>query len=386
MKKTLRIAAPWLLLIALVAAAIVVPLLTKPAPLPKELSLVEEAWYAILNDYVDKESIDLKVLSSGAIKGMLEAVNDPYTDYFNADEYELIKNLNIEGSYGGIGASVSIDDGQIIVVTPFKDTPAERAGIKPKDSILEINGESTEGMSLDKAALKIMGEPGTQVTLMVLHKGEEEPVTLVITREEIDLPSVYSEILPDNIAHIEITRFTSRTGSEFISALEAALDQDVAGVILDLRDNTGGVVISAVTVTSQFLKDGVVLYTVDSEGGKQEWGVESGGIATDLPLAILVNENSASGSEVVAGALQDYERGPLVGTLTFGKGSVNHFRQLSDGSAIYITIGRWETPDGRLIEGQGLSPDIEVGLTDEDIQQGKDPQLDKAIEYIKSQL
>ena len=386
MKKTLRIAAPWLLLIALVAAAIVVPLMTKPAPLPKELSLVEEAWYTILNDYVDKDSIDLKVLSSGAIKGMLQAVNDPYTDYFNAAEYELINKLNIEGSYGGIGASVSIDDGQIIVVVPFKDTPAERAGIKPKDSILEINGESTEGMTLDKAALKIMGEPGTQVTLKVLHKGEEEPVTLVITREEIDLPSVYSEILPDNIAHIEITRFTSRTGAEFISALETVLEQDVAGVILDMRDNTGGVVTSAVTVTSQFLKDGVVLYTVDSEGGKQKWGVESGGIATDLPLAILVNENSASGSEVVAGAVQDYERGPLVGTLTFGKGSVNHFRQLSDGSAIYITIGRWETPNGRLIEGQGLSPDIEVELTDEDIQQGKDPQLDKAIEYIKSQL
>lgn len=386
MKKTLRIAAPWLLLIALVAAAIVVPLMTKPTPLPKELSLVEEAWYVILNDYVDKDSIDLKVLSSGAIKGMLEAVNDPYTDYFNADEYELLNRLNIEGSYGGIGASVSIDDGQIIVVTPFKDTPAERAGIKPKDSILEIDGESTEGMSLDKAALKIIGEPGSQVTLKVLHKGEEEPVTLVITREEIDLPSVYSEILPDNIAHIQITRFTSRTGAEFVSALEAALDQDVAGIILDLRDNTGGVVTSAVTVTSQFLKEGVVLYTVDSEGGKQKLGVESGGIATDLPLAILVNENSASASEVVSGALQDYERGPLIGNQTFGKGSVNHFRNLSDGSSIYITIGRWETSNGRLIEGQGLSPDIEVELTDEDIQQGRDPQLDKAVEYIKSQL
>jgi carboxyl-terminal processing protease len=158
------------------------------------------------------------------------------------------------------------------------------------------------------------------------------------------------------------------------------------GIVLDFRDNPGGVVDSAVTVASQFLKEGTVLYALDSEGRKVSWDVESGGLATDLPLAVLVNGNSASASEVVAGALQDYERAPLIGNQTFGKGSINHFRQLSDGSAIYISIGRWYTPNGRQIEGQGLTPDMVVERTEQDVQQGKDPQLDKAIEYIKSKL
>jgi carboxyl-terminal processing protease len=158
------------------------------------------------------------------------------------------------------------------------------------------------------------------------------------------------------------------------------------GIVLDLRDNPGGVLDSAVTVASQFLKDGIVLYELDSNDEKQTWDVKPGGLATDVPLAVLVNGNSASASEVVAGALQDYGRAPLIGNQTFGKGSINHFRQLSDGSAIYISIGRWYTPNGRQIEGNGLTPDIVVDRTEQDIQQGKDPQLDRAIEYIESKL
>jgi carboxyl-terminal processing protease len=160
----------------------------------------------------------------------------------------------------------------------------------------------------------------------------------------------------------------------------------VKGLILDLRDNPGGSLDAAVSVASQFLKEGIVLYALNSDGERETWDVKAGGLATELPLAVLVNRNSASASEVVAGALQDHGRGMLIGNETFGKGSINHFRQLSDGSAIYITIGRWYTPNGRQIEGNGLTPDIVVDRTDQDIAEGKDPQLDRAIEYIKSQL
>jgi carboxyl-terminal processing protease len=189
--------------------------------------------------------------------------------------------------------------------------------------------------------------------------------------------------MPNGIALITITYFSSRTGDEIVSALKDMLTRGASGIVLDLRDNPGGVVDSAVTVASQFLKEGTVLYALDSEGKKVTWDVKPGGLATDLPLAVLVNGNSASASEVVAGALQDYGRGLLLGTKTFGKGMVDHFRQLSDGSAIYISIGRWYTPNGRQIEGNGLTPDIVVERTEQDVQQGKDPQLDQAIEYIK---
>jgi len=410
MGKVFRIAAP-LLLLTIVLVLVITSLgascnftsLSGSTPTPKQLGVVDEAWNTILNDYVDKDKVDLNTLSSSAIKAMLESIHDPYAAYFDAAEYKVIEEMNLQGTYGGIGAMVTIKDGQLTVIAPIAGTPAERAGIKPQDKILEINGNSTEGMSLEEAVLKIQGDPGTQVTIQVLHQGEESPITLVITREEINLPSVYPEIiqgnatttptpaptvtpLPNGIAVITITYFSERTGDEIVSALKNVLASGAKGIVLDLRDNPGGVLDSAVTVASQFLKDGIVLYALDSNGKKETWDVKSGGLATDLPLAVLVNGNSASASEVVAGALQDYGRAPLIGNQTFGKGSINHFRQLSDGSAIYISIGRWYTPNGRQIEGNGLTPDIVVERTEQDIQQGKDPQLDKAIEYIKSKL
>ena len=403
--KNQRFIVLFMLLVLLLIAAIVLPTFSKTSPTSnnEELDLVEEAWQVINTDYVDKAKLNLEELSAGAIKGMLEAVNDPYTAYYDANEYRMIRELNIEGSYGGIGTVVTIADGNLTVVAPIEGTPAARAGLKPRDRILEINGETTQGMSLEEAVLRIQGEPGTQVTLKVLHKGEEIPETMVITREEININSVYPEVITDtpvltptpaptvtpltgDIARIRITYFSSRTGDEIATALKDVIDGGVSGIILDLRDDPGGVLDSAIKVASQFLKEGIVLYTVDSNGDRENWDVIKGGLATNLPLAVLVNENSASASEVVAGALQDYDRGLLIGTKTYGKGSINHFRELSDGSAIYITIGRWYTPNGRQIEGNGLIPDVVVDRTEQDIQEGKDPQLDKAVEYIKSKL
>jgi len=410
MGKMFRIAAP-LLLLTMVLVLVITSLgancslssLTGPTPTPKQLGVVDEAWSVILNDYVDKDKVDLDALSSSAIKAMLESIHDPYAAYFDAAEFKTIEQMNVQGTYGGIGAMVTIKDGQLTVIAPIAGTPAEKAGIKPQDKILEIDGNSTAGMSLEEAVLKVQGDPGTKVTLQVLHQGEETPVELVITREEINLPSVYPEIgnatstpattpsppvkpLPNGIAVITITYFSERTGDETVSALKDVLARGAKGIVLDLRDDPGGILDSAVTVANQFLKDGIVLYELDSNDEKQTWDVKPGGLATDVPLAVLVNGNSASASEVVAGALQDYGRAPLIGNQTFGKGSINHFRQLSDGSAIYISIGRWYTPNGRQIEGNGLTPDIVVNTTEEDIRQGKDPQLDRAIEYIESKL
>jgi len=410
MGKMFRIAAP-LLLLTVVLALLVTSLgascnissLKGPSPTPKQLGVVDEAWSVILNDYVDKDKIDQNALSSSAIKAMLESIHDPYAAYFDAAEFKTIEQTNVQGTYEGIGAMVTIKDGQLTVIAPIAGTPAEKAGIKPQDKILEIDGNSTQGMSLEEAVLKVQGDPGTKVTLQVLHQGEETPVELVITREEINLPSVYPEIgnatstpattpsppvkpLPNGIAVVTITYFSERTGDETVSALKDVLARGAKGIVLDLRDDPGGILDSAVTVASQFLKDGIVLYELDSNDEKETWDVKPGGLATDVPLAVLVNGNSASASEVVAGALQDYGRAPLIGNQTFGKGSVNHFRQLSDGSAIYISIGRWYTPNGRQIEGNGLTPDIVVDRTEQDIQQGKDPQLDRAIEYIESKL
>ena len=408
MGKIFRIASPLLLLIVAVVLLVTslgascnFSSLSEPTATPKELGVIEEAWNTVLNDYVDRDNVDLKALSSSAINGMLESIHDPYAAYFDAAEYKIIKQINLEGTFGGIGAVVTMRDGNLTVIAPIAGTPAEREGIKPQDKILEIDGISTQGMRLEEAVLKIHGDPGTKVTLQVLHQGEEIPVNLVITREEINVSSVYPEIIqgnstpaptpaptitpmPNGIALITVTYFSNRTGDEIVSALKDVIASGVRGIVLDLRDNPGGVVNSAVTVASQFLKEGTVIYALDSEGRKVTWDVEPGGLATDLPLAVLVNGNSASASEVVAGALQDYGRGLLIGTKTFGKGSVDHFRELSDGSAIYITIGRWYTPKGRQIEGQGLTPDIVVERTEQDVQQGKDPQLDQAIEYIKS--
>ncbi|HUV52180.1 MAG TPA: S41 family peptidase [Dehalococcoidia bacterium] len=403
MSKTTRFLILFVLLILVVDAALIVPIMLSQPSKTAGLELVEEAWQVVINDYVDKDKLDLKELSDGAIKGMLDALGDPYAGYFSAEEYKIIKQFNIEGSYGGIGTVVTIDEGQILVVAPIEGTPAKEAGIKPRDRILEINGESTEGMILEQAALKIQGEPGTQVTLKIVHKGEEEPVTLVITREKINVDSVYKEVLQDtpmpttipsptispisdNIAQIRVTYFSKRTGDEITSALKDVIAGGAVGIILDLRDNPGGTLNAAVTVASQFLAEGIVISAVDGNGEKQSLSVEKGGLALDIPLVVLVNSNSASASEVVAGALQDYERGVIIGTQTFGKGSLNHFRELSDGSAIYISIGRWFTPDGRQIEGHGLTPDIIIDRTEDDIAQGKDPQLDKAVEYLKSQL
>ncbi len=359
-------------------------LFTPAAPeLPAEFNTLGEVWELLSEDYVNNEALDPEELSRGAIEGMLEALGDPYTSYL--ESYQVAWS-DLEGSFEGIGAIVSMEDGELTVVSPIAGGPAERQGVRAGDKILEIDGEPISGMNLMEAVLKVRGDKGTTVTLLILHQGETTPVAIEIVREEIKLDSVYLDMLPDDIAHIRITHFAERTPDELTSALNDALQSGAWSIILDLRGNPGGLLDVVVDVVDEFLDGGIILYAADDEGDIiEEWPASSGGLATDLPLIVLVDGGSASGSEVLAGALRDHERATLIGTITYGKGSVNILHELSDGSALYVTTARWLTPDLHLIEGVGLTPDIEVEITAEDIASGQDPQLESAIEYLQAQ-
>jgi carboxyl-terminal processing protease len=338
------------------------------------LGVVEQVWDIIFADYVDKGKLDAQALAQGAIRGMVEALDDPYTSYLDATAYELSMK-SLEGKFEGIGAYVTAEDGQVVVIAPIADSPADKAGIKAGDVILEVDGRPTAEMSLLEVVLNVQGPKGTTVTLSVLHEGETEPELVEIVRAEVELPSVYFEMKED-IAYININHFTERTVVELYPVMEE-VDRQASGIILDLRSNPGGLVDAVVGVAGFFLKEGVVLDIVDNDGNHDVYVVEPGGMTTDLPMVVLVDEYSASGSEVLAGALQDYGRAVIAGKKTYGKGSANILYPLGDGSGLYITNARWLTPNGRLIEGEGIYPDYELDLENVDAVQW-------AIDYLKT--
>lgn len=322
---------------------------------------VDEAWEVIFENYVDGDALDPDQLSEAAIRGMLEAIDDPYTSYLNAEDYELSRS-SFDGELGGIGAQVGVRDGKLMIIAPIADSPAEKAGIRAGDIIMEVDGEPTSEMSHAEAILKIRGQKGTKVTLLILHQGEAEPVEIEITRYTIKVPTVHFEMIED-AAHITISYFSERTAEEMIDVMADLDMEEATGIILDLRGNPGGLLDTVIRVTSFFLEEGVVVKVKDAQGMVTEYPVKPVDQVTGLPMVVLVDGFSASGSEVLAGALQDYDRATVAGNVTFGKGSVNRFYQLKDGSGLYITIARWLTPLGRPIEGEGLVPDIELELT-----------------------
>jgi carboxyl-terminal processing protease len=349
--------------------------LTGPDNAGPGLGTVSEAWDIIFEDYVEKDSLDAEALRQGAIKGMVEALDDPYTAYLDAETYQLSLS-GLEGRFDGIGAAVTRRDDKIIIVEPFPDSPAEKAGIRANDEVLEIDGNSVSEMSLVEAVLLVRGPRGTAVKLLVLHDGEAEPVEIEVIRGEIEIASVHFRMIGD-IAYIKITDFSARTDDELLSALNSLIQENASGIILDLRRNLGGTLTSVVDVASRFLTEGIVVSVVDSQGSRTTRPVVHQEVTTDLPLVVLVDDYSASGSEVLAGALQDYSRATIAGSQTFGKGSVNILRRLSDGSGLYITFARWFTPHGRLIEGQGIVPDYQLEMEGEEA-------IQWAVDYLKS--
>lgn len=350
---------------------------TSFSDLPPEFDVIAEAWHMLSEEHIDKDNLDAKALSEGAVKGMMEALDDPYSYYVTSEAYRLEKNY-IKGKYQGIGAHVGIRDGQLTIIAPIAGSPAEKAGIKAQDIILEVNGELTSKMSLVESVLKIQGPEGTPVNLLVFHKGESEPVEIVVIRKEIKLETVIWK-MHGNVAYIRITEFTASTGNDFRAALEDVLSNGASGIVLDLRNNPGGLLSAAIDVTSQFLSSGIVVEVVDSQGGHRQLSVNPGGVATDLPLIVLVNSGSASGSEIVAGALQDHGRAEIAGSQTFGKGSVQTIRNLKDDSAVHLTMARWFTPSGRPIDSVGLEPDFVLDMEGDDL-------IIWAIERLDSQI
>ena len=347
-----------------------------PAGPSDGLETVKQVWNIIFDDYVDRDQLDPDTLSEGAIKGMLEALDDPYTSYLDAETHQLGLS-GLEGELEGIGAQVAIRDEQLTIIAPIANSPAAAAGIRAGDVVLEVDGQSTAEMSLAEAVLNIRGPKGTSVRLLILHQDESEPKEIEIVRAKIELPSVHFEMRED-IAYINITHFSGRTSEELATALESMAREEVRGIILDLRSNPGGILEIVVDVTSYFLPEGVVVSVVDNRKEHATLEVNPKEMITDLPMVVLVDSFSASGSEVLAGALQDYGRATIAGSQTFGKGSVNVLQKLKDGSGLYITTARWLTPNGRLIEGEGIKPDIELELEGEEA-------IQWAMDYLKNQ-
>lgn len=333
--------------------------------LPPEFLAISQAWDVLQKNYVDRTKLDPVKMAQGAIRGMVAAVDDPYTEYFSPQSFESTL-IDLTGLYQGIGAYIGKKNNQIIIMSPVPGSPAEEAGLKSGDMILKIDGQSTAQMNTTEASQKIRGPAGTDVVLLFYRDGDKEPFEKKITRREIKLDSVKFE-MRGNLAYIRILQFIVPTTSDFKKALMEADRQGAKGLILDLRDNPGGLLSESVDVASQFLMRGIAVKTVDKNGLETVQKVKPGGIAKDLPVIVLVNGGSASASEIVAGALQDNGRAKLAGEKTFGKASVQNFVRLDDGSAIKMTTAHYYTPNGTLISGTGLTPDYPLELKDEEL-------------------
>ena len=369
------------------------PTVTVTQPEPARFEILDEIYQILGESFVDPNSVDIDVLRDGAINGILEALGDPHTVYITPAEFELGIDP-ITGAFEGIGAQVELDPitGDIVIVTPFRDSPAEKAGIRPGDIVRAVDGETTEGWSVAQAVRRIRGTAGTLVTLTIEHAdstSEEVP----ITRDTIVIQTLFARPIVDadgepveDLAYIELEQFTEQTVTELRDELRRISDEGYAGLILDLRRNPGGSLQATVDVADMFLDGGVVLTQVDRDGSETVFEARPGGEATDIPMVILIGPGSASGSEVVAGALRDHGRAVLIGQQTFGKGSVNQLRTLSDAGALYVTIARWLTPNGEQIEGVGLLPDITVEASEDELMTGAGPQLYSAIDLLRAGL
>lgn len=335
--------------------------------------------------YLDET--DTQTLENGIYHGMVDAIGDPYSTYYSKDELEEMK-LKTEGIYYGIGAYISFDVntkmGRISKV--IDDTPAEAAGIKAGDYIYKVDDEYVKGQSLEFVVSKIKGAEGTTVKISMLRENEKNPIEFQVVREKIESPTVVHRTLEAGISYIQITEFDEVTTNQFSAAYQEEKEKGMKGLILDLRDNLGGNLATVTDIARQMLPKGLIVYTEDKEGKREEYSCD-GSHEIDVPLVVLVNGNSASASEILAGAIKDYEIGTLLGTTTFGKGIVQRIITLSDGSAVKLTVSKYYTPNGICIHKVGISPDVELELDMENfIKNGTDNQLDAALKLVKEKI
>ena len=348
-----------------------------------DFSLFWKVWALLKDKYVDKSNLDAHELFYGAIDGMLAATGDPYTTFFSPKENEEFKE-DISGTFEGIGAEMGIKDEVLTIIAPLDDTPADKAGLRAGDKILKINDETTN-ISLEEAVSKIRGPKGTTVKLTIFRSGEAETRDITVERDVILVKSVRFEMKPDGIAYIRLSRFGEDTEREFRAAVRETEKNKARGLILDLRNNPGGFLETSVETGSLLLPSGkVVVIEENGAGDRKEVKAKGGDVLSGLKTVVLINEGSASASEILAGALRDNrDNVTLVGKKSFGKGSVQELIPVNKESAVKITVARWLTPKGEQINHVGITPQVEVSLSAEDVEKERDPQLDKAIEILK---
>ena len=360
------------------------PTLDPASETPDDLELMFapfwETWDIVHDEFVDQPVDDVRMMR-GAIEGMLASLGDKHTSYMDPDEFKQA-NEALEGEYEGIGAWVDITGEFVEIVSPMRGSPANEAGLQPKDKVIGIDGEDLTDVPGDLVLKRILGPAGTDVTLTIQRGDEIFDVT--ITRANIIVPTVEHEMLEDDIAYIGLYNYGDKTSDQLRDAFRELEKEDPKGLIFDLRDNGGGYLNIAIQVVSEFIGEGIVMYEQYGDGELLAYEALSGGLATEIPMVVLVNGGTASASEITAGAIQDYGRAPLVGVTTYGKGSVQTWVALHDEAlGGRVTIARWLTPEQRQISGEGLEPEYIVEMTEEDYEEGNDPQLDKAIEVIK---
>jgi carboxyl-terminal processing protease len=322
-----------------------------------QIKTFAESLTLVKKNYV--EEVDEKELVYGAIRGMLSSL-DPHSSFLPPEAFKEMQ-IDTKGEFGGLGIQIGIKDKVLTIIAPIEDTPAYRAGVKAGDKIIKINGESTKDITLHEAVTKLRGPKGTSVTITIIREGLEKPKDITIVRDIIKLKSVKSKIVDEGIGYIKLTQFQEKTASDLKKALKDLTEKGINALILDLRNNPGGLLKGAVDVASQFLPPGkLVVYIKGRSGDKTEFRTQNSDRYYDYPMIVLVNEGSASASEIVAGAMQDWGKAVILGTQTFGKGSVQTVMPLSDGSALRLTTARYYTPKGRSIQTTGITPDIVV--------------------------
>ncbi|WDU83544.1 S41 family peptidase [Caloramator sp. Dgby_cultured_2] len=328
---------------------------------------------------MDKKTIDENKLIEGAINGMVDSIGDPYTVYLDKQQFEDLLTQT-RGSYGGVGIVVGEKEGKLTVIAPIEDSPAEKAGIKAGDIILKVDGKEISAKELEKAVSMMRGKEGTKVILTIFREGKGVK-DYELTRSIIVLKTVKSQVLKGDIGYIRITSFDENTADEFEKAFEKLQKQNIKGLVLDLRDNPGGLLDTSVAIADMILPQGTIVYTIDTNGKKDVWKSDPQNI--NMPLVVLVNEGSASASEILSGAIRDFKAGTLIGTKTFGKGLVQNIIDLKDGTGLKVTIARYYTPSGECIQGKGIMPDIVYDLPkelkDKQLPIDEDPQIKRQL-------
>lgn len=363
----------------------ILPLINKEAGQPSgvDASLLWDAWNLLEEKFADRGKLDKQEMLYGAIEGLVKSLGDPYTTFLDPRDSQTFLE-DVRGSLEGIGIEIGIRRGVLSVLAPLEGTPADKAGLKAGDQILQINGESTIDLALDAAVRRIRGPKGTEVTLLIGRTSWDEPRKITIVRDVIRIPILSSRAITPNVTYIKLNHFSQSASPEFARIASALARDSNERLILDLRNNPGGFLEIAVDIASWFIPEGKVVALEEfGNGRRQEYLSTRQGLLAKIPTVVLVNQGSASAAEILAGALRDQNGVKLIGEKTFGKGSIQELTELEDGSTLKITIAKWLTPSGKSLMDGGLEPDIEVKPA-ENGKEGEDPQLDKALEVVKS--